>query len=377
MVSKEKVLEYSKQEKMEIILKAPIETKEDFSLAYTPGIAEVCKVIQENPENLNKYTFRKKNLAVISDGSAVLGLGNIGGKASYPVMEGKCMIFKKFGDINAIPIILETQDTEEIINTIKNISSSFRAINLEDVAAPKCFEIEERLKEILDIPIMHDDQHGTAIVVLAALINAIKLTNKDKNVKIVIAGAGAAGYAITKLLYEHGFRDIIVTDSKGIISKDRKDLNKYKEKLLEITNKDNIRGNLKDAIKGADVFIGVSKSNLLTFEDVKTMNSPIVFALANPIPEIMPEKALKGGASIVGTGRSDFKNQINNALAFPGLFKGVIESGSRKITEKMKIVTAEAIVEYHKDKLSKDNLLPSILDEEVHNFISEKIKNIK
>ncbi len=368
---KEKELEYSKVQKLSIKINTPLETREDFSLAYTPGIAEVCRVIKEDPEESYNYTSKRNFLAVISDGSAVLGLGNIGAEASYPVMEGKAMIFKKFANIDAIPIVVEAKDDNELIKTILNISKSFSAINLEDIAAPRCFRIEKAVKEALNIPVMHDDQHGTAIVVLAALFNALKLTGKSKDVKIVINGAGAAGIAISSLLHKSGFSKLVVLDSKGTINSSREDLNEYKRALLDYVI--DVKGNLEEVIEGAEVFIGVSKPNLLTIEMVKKMKEPIIFALSNPVPEIMPEVAYKGGAIVVGTGRSDFPNQINNALAFPGVFRAAMDMRC-KITDELKIKAAEAIVEYHRNNLSKDKLLPSILDSSVHRYITEALK---
>lgn len=367
-------IEYSAQPKMEIKLLTPMETREDLSKAYTPGIAEVCKLIQADENAIFTHTFRRNNLAVITDGSAVLGLGNIGPKAAYPVMEGKAMLFKKFGNIDAIPIVVNTQDSADFISTVLHIADSFAAINLEDIAAPRCFEIERTLKEQLDIPVMHDDQHGTAVVVLAAVLNALELLpHEGKNTRIVISGAGAAGIAIAKLLLHSGFTNILMTDSRGIISQHRTDLTPEKQEIVSLTNHQGETGSLGDALKGAGVFIGVSKPGVLTPEMIKTMApEPVIIAMANPIPEIMPDEATAAGAGIVATGRSDFANQVNNALAFPGIFRAAIDKRA-KITEAMKVAAADAIREYHANARSKDNLLPSILDPQVHTFIAQKV----
>jgi len=369
-----KELEYSKKPKMAVSLLAPLKTKEDLSLAYTPGIAQVCRLILKDEKVMFTHTFRRNNLAVISDGSAVLGLGNIGHKASYPVMEGKAMLFKRFSNIDAIPIVIKTQDNDEFVKIVENISDSFAAINLEDINAPRCFEIEKKLSEKLSIPLMHDDQHGTAVVVLAALINSLKvLPKRGKNSKIVVNGAGAAGTGIINLLVNYGFSNILVCDSKGIINKHRSDLNFYKKQLLQITNSNNLQGSLAEALAGADVFIGVSKGNILDPEWIKKMNpKPIIFAMANPIPEIDPKLAMENSAGIVCTGRSDFPNQVNNALAFPGIFRGAIDKGSR-ITTKMKLAAVWAIVDYHQKDLSLTQVLPQILDEAVHRFIAKQV----
>ncbi|NOX71403.1 MAG: NADP-dependent malic enzyme [Candidatus Micrarchaeota archaeon] len=374
---KKSALDYSRKKKIEIRILAQMRTKDDLALAYTPGIAEVCRTIINDESLMYEFTARRNMVAVISDGSAVLGLGDIGHKASYPVMEGKSMLFKRFGNVDAIPLIIGTKDVEEFVETVKNISDSFAAINLEDISAPRCFEIERRLREVCSIPVFHDDQHGTAIVVLAALLNALKLSGKGKDVKIVINGAGSAGIAIANLSNRYGFTDMIICDSRGIIHRGREDLNPYKKEILSYANKNNISGDLKTALKGADVFIGVSKGGIVTANDIKTMNKkPIIFAMANPIPEIMPHDALKGGAFIVGTGRSDLPNQINNALAFPGLFRGVIDARARAIDDEMKIEAAKAIVDYHRNSLSKDMILPQILDEKVHRFIAERVRRL-
>ena len=325
--------------------KAAVKTREDLALAYTPGVAAPCKLIAKNKEDAYKYTLKANTIAVVSDGSAVLGLGNIGPEAAMPVMEGKCVLFKEFGDVNAFPICLDTQDADEIVKIVTALAPTFGGINLEDISAPRCFEIEERLKATLDIPVFHDDQHGTAIVVLSAIINSLKITGKKKeDCRIVVNGAGAAGIAITKLLLRYGFKHAILCDRTGIISKDRDNLNAVKKEMLEITNLDNISGTLADALKGADIFIGVSAPNSVTQDMVRSMNAdPIIFAMANPIPEIMPDEAKAAGARIVGTGRSDFPNQINNVVAFPGIFKGALEGRAKQITEEMKLAAAEAI----------------------------------
>jgi len=371
---KNKSLEYSRQPKMEIKLLKELDSREELSLAYTPGIAEVSRLLTKDEDKMFEYTFRRNNLAVISEGSAVLGLGNIGHKASYPVMEGKAMLFKRFGGINAIPIVIKSQKVKEFVETVKQIADSFGAINLEDISAPRCFEIENELVKSLDIPVMHDDQHGTAIVVLAALINALKLVPKNgKETKMIVCGAGAAGTAIVKMLVLYGFKNIVVCDSKGVISNKRQDLNWAKKKLLEITNPDNIFGSIEDGLKESAVFIGVSKAGLLTEKKIKLMaEKPIIFAMANPVPEILPEIAYKAGASIVGTGRSDFLNQVNNALAFPGVFRGTMDARV-KITDKLKLTAVKAIVEYHKKSLNNKNLLPSILDSKIHQHIAKKV----
>ncbi len=367
--------------KLEIKSKVHLKTKDDLSIAYTPGIAEVSKKIFENKEDIYKYTIKSNSVAIISDGSSVLGLGNIGPEAALPVMEGKAVLFKEFANIDAFPIVLRTQDTKETIRTIKNISPVFGGINLEDFKAPECFEIENSLQD-LGIPVMHDDQHGTAVVVLAGLINSLKLAKKKKEeIKIIINGAGAAGTAITKLLLKYGFKNIIIADSKGVIYKGRGDLNNSKEELADITNQGCkllgkcITEKLSEAIKNTDVFIGVSKPNLLTEDMVSSMNNnPIVFALANPIPEIMPEPAKKAGAFIIATGRSDFPNQVNNALAFPGIFRGALDIKAKKITDEMKIAAAEALASLIKP--SPEKILPDVFDENVVKNISEAVKKV-
>lgn len=367
-------LEYSSVPKMGTQLLKELTTKEDLSLAYTPGIAQVCKLIQEDESALFTHTFVRNNLAVISDGSAVLGLGNIGNKAGYPVMEGKSMLFKRFANIDAIPIVIKTQDTQEFIATVLNIADSFGAINLEDIAAPRCFEIETTLKSKLTIPVMHDDQWGTAVVVLAALQNALELIpHQGKNTRVVINGVGAAGIAVARLLLASSFTNLVMVDSKGVVHKERTDLLGEKIEILKQSNPDNIQGSLSDALKGAGAFIGVSRANLVTSEHVASMEKDsIIIAMANPIPEIMPDVARAAGAGIVATGRSDFANQVNNALAFPGIFKAAMTQRTQ-ITQDMLVAAANAILEYHKPSLSKENLMPSILDEKVHAFITHKL----
>lgn len=362
------------QGKVWITSRVPLETREDLSTYYSPGVAQPCLEIAENPEKAYDYTWKGRSIAVVSDGTAVLGLGNIGGLAGLPVMEGKAVLFKAFGGVDAIPIVLDTQDPEEIIKTIENIAPSFWGINLEDISAPNCFYIEEELKKRLNIPVFHDDQHGTAIVVLAGLINALKITKKEIwSLKIVIAGAGAAGLAIAKLLKSYGAKWIIITDSKGAIHNWRSDLNHYKQERTA-TNLQQEQGDLKEILKGADVFIGVSKPNLITAEEVKTMNSdPIIFALSNPEPEILPDEARKGGARIIATGRSDFPNQINNVLVFPGLFKWVLEARIPQIEEKHKIAAAEALAKMVTDP-SPELIIPSALDKSVAEQVSEAVK---
>ena len=357
--------------------KAPVNSREDLSLAYTPGVAQPCKVIAKDPEAAYKYTMKSNTIAVISDGSAVLGLGNIGAKAGMPVMEGKAVLFKTFGGVNAVPICLDTQDTEEIIKAVTWLAPNYGGINLEDISAPRCFEIERRLKETLDIPVFHDDQHGTAIVVLAGIINALKITGKKKeDCRIAVNGSGAAGIAITKLLLNYGFKHAILCDTKGIINKNRTDLNWIKKEMCEITNLENKEGTLADAVKGADIFIGVSAPGSLTQEMVKTMNKDaIIFAMANPVPEIMPDEAKAAGARIVGTGRSDFPNQVNNVIAFPGIFKGALEGRAPQITEDMKLAAALAIASLVPDnELNEENILPQPFDPQVAIKVSEAVK---
>jgi malate dehydrogenase (oxaloacetate-decarboxylating) len=358
--------------KIEIVSKVKLRDKEDLALAYTPGVAEISKAIAENKAKINLYTARQNSIAIITDGTAVLGLGDVGVEASLPVMEGKSILFKELGEVDAYPILIDTKDTEEIIKTAKLISKGFGGINLEDISAPRCFEIEERLNRELDIPVFHDDQHGTAIVVLAGLINAIKITKKSKDAKIIINGAGAAGIAIGKLILKYGFRNITMIDSKGIINSSRKDLNKYKQEFASLTDS---TGELKDAIKGADIFIGVSKADLLKEDMIKSMaKNPIVFALANPNPEIMPIPAKNAGARVVATGRSDFSNQINNALVFPGLFRGVLDNGIKDITDDLKIKIAETLAKIVGESLNENYIIPDVFDRKVVREIGNTIK---
>lgn len=362
------------QWKVWITSRVPLETREDLSTYYSPWVAQPCLEIAEDPEKAYDYTWKSRSVAVVSDGSAVLGLGNIGGLAGLPVMEGKAVLFKAFGDVDAIPLVLNTQDPDEIIATVERIAPTFWGINLEDIAAPNCFYIEEELKKRLNIPVFHDDQHGTAIVVLAGLINALKITKKELwSLKIVITGAGAAGLAIATLLKAYGAQHLIITDSKGCIHKGRSDLNAYKL-AWTATNLNNEQGSLADALVGADVFIGVSKPNLITAEEVKTMNpDPIIFALSNPEPEILPVEAEKGGASIIATGRSDFPNQVNNVLVFPGLFKGVLEARIPQIETKHKLAAAKALANFIKNP-TKEEILPSALNKEVAEVIAQAVK---
>ncbi len=364
--------------KLETVSKTPIKTREDLAIAYTPGVAEPCKVIAKDKEAAYKYTMKANTVAVVSDGSAVLGLGNIGPYAAMPVMEGKAVLFKEFGNVNAVPICLDTQDTEEIIKAVTYLAPGFGGINLEDISAPRCFEIEERLKEILDIPVFHDDQHGTAIVVLAGVINALKVVGKKKeDCRVVVNGAGSAGVAITKLLLTYGFPNIIMCDKVGIVSKDTEGLNWMQKKMTEVTNLNNETGSLADALKGADIFIGVSAPNIVTPEMVASMNrDSILFAMANPVPEIMPDVAKAAGARIVGTGRSDFPNQVNNVVAFPGIFKGALEGRATQITEEMKLAAAEAIAGLvPADKLSDDNIMPEAFDPQVAEVVADAVKS--
>ena len=364
--------------KLETVSKTPVKTREDLAIAYTPGVAEPCKVIAQDREAAYKYTMKANTVAVVSDGSAVLGLGNIGPYAAMPVMEGKAVLFKEFGNVNAVPICLDTQDTEEIIKAVTYLAPGFGGINLEDISAPRCFEIEERLKEILDIPVFHDDQHGTAIVVLAGVINALKVVGKKKeDCRVVVNGAGSAGVAITKLLLTYGFPNIIMCDKVGIVSKDTEGLNWMQQKMTEVTNLNNETGTLADALKGADIFIGVSAPNIVTPEMVASMNhDSILFAMANPVPEIMPDVAKAAGARVVGTGRSDFPNQVNNVVAFPGIFKGALEGRATQITEEMKLAAAEAIAGLvPADKLSDDNIMPEAFDPQVAEVVANAVKS--
>ncbi len=359
--------------------KIKIDSGEVLALAYTPGVAEPCKVIAKDPEAAYTYTIKQNTIAVVSDGSAVLGLGNIGALGGMPVMEGKAVLFKEFGGVNAVPICLDTQDTEEIIKTVVNIAPAFGGINLEDISAPRCFEIEERLKKLLKIPVFHDDQHGTAIVVLAATINALKITGKKKEeCKVVVNGAGAAGTAITKLLLRYGFKDIIMCDSKGIIDGEKPGTAEYKKEVDKITNPRKVRGSLADAMAGSDIFIGVSAPDVVSADMVASMNKDsIVFAMANPVPEIMPDVAKKAGARIVGTGRSDFPNQINNVVAFPGIFKGALEGRAEQITEEMKVTAAEAIAGLVKpEELKEDYIMPEAFNPDVAERVAAAVKKL-
>ncbi len=380
MTTQEKALFLHKEwnGKLETIAKSPVKSREDLSIAYTPGVAEPCKLIAGNPENAYVYTMKANTVAVVSDGSAVLGLGNIGPLAAMPVMEGKCVLFKEFGGINAVPICLDTQDTEEIIKTITHLAPAFGGINLEDISAPRCFEIEERLKEILSIPVFHDDQHGTAIVVLAGIINALKVVNKKKeDCQVVVNGAGSAGIAITKLLLTYGFTNVTMCDRLGIISKDYPDLNWMQQKMTEVTNLEQKTGTLADALKGADIFVGVSAPGIVTAEMVSSMNQDaILFAMANPVPEIMPDIAKAAGARVVGTGRSDFPNQVNNVVAFPGIFKGALEGRATQITEEMKLAAAKAIAGLVSEKqLNEDFIMPEAFDPRVAQVVSQAVKS--
>ena len=375
----EKAIELHKlwKGKLETTSKVYIKSKEDLSILYTPGVAAPCKEIAKDKETVYTYTTKANTIAVVSDGSAVLGLGNIGPYAAMPVMEGKAALFKEFGNVNAVPICLETQDTEEIIKAVTWIAPAFGGINLEDISAPRCFEIEERLKASLDIPIFHDDQHGTAIVVLAGVINALKVVNKDKeNCKVVVNGAGSAGVAITKLLLTYGFSNVVMCDKTGIISRSTDGLNWMQERMALITNPNKEEGSLADAMRGADIFIGVSAPGIVTSEMVASMNpDSILFAMANPIPEIMPDAAKSAGARIVGTGRSDFPNQVNNVIAFPGIFKGALEGRARQITDEMKLAAALAIAGLVKeDELNEENILPDALNVELADVVAQAVK---
>lgn len=364
--------------KLETISKAPVKSREDLAIAYTPGVAEPCKVIAEDKEAAYQYTMKANTVAVVSDGSAVLGLGNIGPYAAMPVMEGKAVLFKEFGGVNAVPICLDTQDTEEIIKAVTYLAPGFGGINLEDISAPRCFEIEERLKATLDIPVFHDDQHGTAIVVLAGIINALKVVGKQKeDCRVVVNGAGSAGVAITKLLLSYGFTNIIMCDKVGIVSKTTEGLNWMQQKMAEVTNLNNETGSLTDALKGADIFVGVSAPNIVTAEMVSSMNKDaILFAMANPVPEIMPDVAKAAGARVVGTGRSDFPNQVNNVVAFPGIFKGALEGRATQITEEMKLAAALAIAALvPDDELNEDNIMPEAFNPQVATLVAEAVKS--
>ena len=374
--SEQAILEHKKHKgKLETKSKLPVTNKDELSVAYTPGVAAVSKVISENPELAKDLTIKGNLVAVISDGSAVLGLGNIGPEAAIPVMEGKAVLFKEFADIDAIPIVLDTQDPEEIIKTIKMIAPSFSGINLEDISAPRCFEIEQRLKDELNIPVFHDDQHGTAIVVLAGLFNALKVVNKEiGSVKVVINGVGAAGTSIAKLLKQSGVKHITAVDSKGIINNNRTDLNEVKKNLLHILESNSADGSLADAVKDTDIFIGVSVAGVLSQEMVRSMNSdPVIIAMANPVPEILPDDAKEAGARIIATGRSDFPNQINNVLAFPGVFRGALDNRVVQITDEMKLAAARAIADIVTDP-DADNIIPSPFNKEVVTAVSKSIR---
>ena len=380
MTINEKSLELHKtwNGKLETVSKTPVRSREDLSLAYTPGVAEPCKVIAENKDAAYTYTWKSNTVAVVSDGSAVLGLGNIGPYAAMPVMEGKAVLFKEFGGVNAVPICLDTQDTEEIIRAVTYLAPGFGGINLEDISAPRCFEIEERLKQILDIPVFHDDQHGTAIVVLAGIINALKVVKKQAvDCKVVVNGAGSAGVAITKLLLKYGFSNVIMCDKAGILSKTSEGLNWMQENMVKITNPRQETGSLADAMRGTDIFVGVSAPNIVTPDMVKTMNpDAILFAMANPVPEIMPDAARAAGARIVGTGRSDFPNQINNVVAFPGIFKGALEGRAKQITEEMKLAAAKAIASLvSEDKLNEDYIMPEAFDPTVAKVVAQAVRD--
>ena len=366
------------QGKLETTSKAPVKSRQDLSLAYTPGVAEPCKVIAEDKEAAYRYTMKANTVAVISDGSAVLGLGNIGPHAAMPVMEGKAVLFKEIGNVNAIPICLDTQETEEIIKTVTYLAPGFGGINLEDISAPRCFEIEERLKATLDIPVFHDDQHGTAIVVLAGIMNALKVVGKEKeNCKVVVNGAGSAGIAITKLLLTYGFTNVVLCDKVGILSKSTEGLNWMQQKMTLVTNPNQEIGSLADAMKGADIFVGVSAPGIVTKEMVASMNADsILFAMANPVPEIMPDIAKEAGARVIGSGRSDFPYQVNNVVAFPGIFKGALEGRARQITEEMKLAAAYAIAGLVKDEdLCDDNILPEAFNPQVAHVVAEAVKS--
>ena len=379
MTNQEKALELHEklQGKLETVSKTPVRTREDLALVYTPGVAEPCKVIAKDPAAAYTYTMKANTVAVVSDGSAVLGLGNIGPKAAMPVMEGKAVLFKEFGGVNAVPICLDTQDTEEIIKAVTWLAPAFGGINLEDISAPRCFEIEERLKETLDIPVFHDDQHGTAIVVLAGIINALKVVGKKKeDCRVVVNGAGSAGVAITRLLLTYGFSNIIMCDKSGILCDGAEGLNWMQEKMVKRTNLAHETGSLTDALKGADIFVGVSAPGIVTEEMVASMNSDaILFAMANPVPEIMPDLAKKAGARVVGTGRSDFPNQVNNVVAFPGIFRGALEGHAKQITDKMKLAAANAIAALVSDEeLNENNIMPEAFDPRVADVVADAVK---
>ncbi len=379
MTNQEKALKLHEQlqGKLETVSKVPVKTREDLALAYTPGVAEPCKEIARDPSLAYVYTMKANTVAVVSDGSAVLGLGNIGPKAAMPVMEGKAVLFKEFGGINAVPICLDTQDTEEIIRAVTWLAPGFGGINLEDISAPRCFEIEERLKETLDIPVFHDDQHGTAIVVLAGIINALKVTGKRReDCRVVINGAGSAGIAIARLLMTWGFSDLFLCDRSGILCEGDEGLNWMQEKMVRVTNRSHRKGALADAMRGADIFVGVSAPGIVTPEMVSSMNrDAILFAMANPVPEIMPDLARQAGARVVGTGRSDFPNQVNNVVAFPGIFKGALEGHAAQITEEMKLAAARAIADLVPDEvLDEDHIMPEAFDPRVAEAVAAAVK---
>ena len=364
--------------KIKTCAKAPVKSREDLAIAYTPGVAAPCRIIAKDKEAVYTYTLKANTVAVVSDGSAVLGLGNIGPEAAMPVMEGKCVLFKEFGDINAFPICLSTQDPDEIVAAVKAIAPTFGGINLEDISAPRCFEIEERLKKELNIPVFHDDQHGTAIVVLAGIINGLKVVGKDKeDCQVVVNGAGSAGIAITKLLLRYGFKHVTMCDREGIIGKDYPNLNWMQKEMTEVTNSENKKGSLADALVGADIFVGVSAPNIVSAEMVASMNrDAIIFAMANPTPEIMPDVAKAAGAKVVGTGRSDFPNQVNNVIAFPGIFKGALEGRATQITEDMKLAAANALANLvDPDQLNEDFILPEAFDPRVAQVVSQAVKD--
>ncbi len=365
--------------KIETTAKSHVRTREDLAIAYTPGVAEPCKVIAKDPTAAYTYTMKANTIAVVSDGSAVLGLGNIGALAGMPVMEGKAVLFKERGGINAVPSCRDTQDTEEIIRTVVNIAPAFGGINLEDISAPRCFEIEERLKELLDIPVFHDDQHGTAIIVLAGIINAMKVAGKDKETaQVVVNGAGSAGVAITKLLLRYGFKHVTMCDINGMLNESSPNLNWMQNEMVKVTNLEGRQGTLADALKGADIFVGVSAPNIVTKKMVASMNhDAILFAMANPVPEIMPDLAKEAGAKVVGTGRSDFPNQINNVMAFPGIFRGALEGHATKITEEMKLACAEAIASLvPDDELTETHIVPDALDPIIADVVSKAVKEL-
>ena len=380
MTNSEKALALHKEwnGKLDTTPKCKVKSREDLAIAYTPGVAEPCKVIAEDKEAAYTYTIKANTVAVVSDGSAVLGLGNIGAHAAMPVMEGKAVLFKEFGGVNAFPICLDTQDTDEIVETVIRIAPAFGGINLEDISAPRCFEIEERLKKALSIPVFHDDQHGTAIVVLAGIINALKVVGKEKeNCQVVVNGAGSAGIAITKLLLRYGFAHITMCDISGILSKQSENLNWMQKEMMEVTNLEGKTGTLADALKGADIFVGVSAPGIVSREMVASMNQDaILFAMANPVPEIMPDIAKEAGAKVVGTGRSDFPNQVNNVVAFPGIFKGALEGRATQITEEMKLAAALAIAGLVDEKdLHEDNIMPEAFDPRVADVVADAVKS--